>query len=136
MGELLHWIDENIVGIIIFFFFFGGSIVEGTRRILGARAAGKISRLKAQLAASEAQLARTEGLLDKAASGRSLPELEMFESAATAGRMARLLGLVQGADTAWPQLADGLRDQIDTELTAYHTVPVPKALEGKKKGRK
>lgn len=139
MEAFLHWIDDNIVGIIIFFFLFGGSIIGGLQVIVSAYGGKKIRNLKGQLAAAnqlidekDAQLTRTENLLEKVSSGRPIPELEMVEFAATSARMARLLGLVQGADTAWPQLADGLREQIDAELRAYHTVPVPKALEGPK----
>lgn len=138
MEVFLHWVDENLFWIIIFFVFFGSAIVGGLQAIVGAYGGRKIRNLKTQLAAKQSELDTTKGLLDTVSSGRPMPELQFVEFAATSARMARLLGLVQGADTAWPQLADGLRDQIDAELRAYEQAVVPKALEAPKgkKGRK
>jgi hypothetical protein len=138
MEVFLHWVDENIFWIIIFFVFFGSGIVGGAQAIVGAYGGRKIRNLKNQLASAQRERDTAQDLLKTVSTGRPMPELQFVEFAATSARMARLLGLVQGADTAWPQLADGLRDQIDAELRAYEQAVVPKALEGPKgkKGRK
>lgn len=132
MEFFLNWLGENIGWFFLFFVVFGSGFGEFLIRFRKARAQGRIQGLRQELAAKQKELDTTKELLGTVASGRPMPELEMIEFAATSARMARLLGLVQGADTAWPQLADDLREQIDTELRAYHTVPVPKALEGPK----
>lgn len=132
MTEIFKLLLDNIGWIFLFFVFFGGGLSEFLVRFRKARAQGKIQGLRRELEATRRERDMAQELLGKVSSGRPMPELEMVEYAATSARMARLLGLVQGADTAWPQLADDLREQIDDELRAYHTVPVPKALEGPK----
>jgi hypothetical protein len=138
MAEVFKLLLDNIGWIFLFFAFFGGGLGEFLVRLRKARAQGKIQGLRQELAAAQRELDTTKGLLATVSSGRPTPELQFVEFAATSARMARLLGLVQGADTAWPQLADGLRDQIDAELRAYETAVVPKALEApkSKKARK
>lgn len=138
MDEFWKFVGENWGWAVFILIVFGGSIAEWMGGTIGSMASAVSGRSKfkvqlkakdAQLRAKDAELERAHALLT-AISGGS-PPVVAIESASTAARMARLLGLVQGADTAWPQLADNLRDQIDEELTAYHTAPVPRALEGK-----
>lgn len=138
MAEIFKLMMDNIGWIFLFFVFFGGGLGEFFIRLRKVRSQGKIQGLRQELAAKQRELDTTKGLLATVSSRRPMPELQFAEFAATSARMARLLGLVQGADTAWPQLADGLRDQIDAELRAYETAVVPKALEAPpgKKARK
>ena len=136
--DFLNWLGENIGWVFLFCLFFGGGIGEFFVRLGKARARGQVRGLKRELAAKQQELNTTKELLGTVSAGRPMPELQFVEFAATSARMARLLGLVQGADSAWPQLADGLREQIDDELRAYETAVIPKALEAPKgkKGRK
>jgi hypothetical protein len=144
MIEILDWIDNHLFGIVIFFLFFGGAIGRWIRNILVANdrralraERGRTAALRTKLEAAELELSYARQTA-AAITGSAQVDPKLFESAATAARMARLLGIVQGADAVVPQLPDGIAEQINAELDAYHTVPVPKALEGPKgkKGKK
>jgi hypothetical protein len=135
------WLAANWGWVFLGFMIFGGTFFELFAGVLQAlfNRHSRVSKLKARIAAKNAELAskneelrRAHELITAMGVGRELTATP-YEASATAARMARLLGLVQGADTAWPQLADDVRSQIDLELRAYHTVPVPKALKPSRK---
>jgi hypothetical protein len=141
MIELLDWIDKHLFGLIIFFILFGGAIGRFIRNIIRAsdRTAlqaerGRTAALQTKLDAAKLELSYARQTASALSGGQQI-DPKLFESATTAARMARLLGVVQGADAVVPQLPDGIAEQINAELDAYHTVQVPKALESKK-GRK
>jgi hypothetical protein len=139
--ELLDWIDKHLFGLIVFFVLFGGAIGRWIRNIIRAadrealRAErGRTAALKTKLDAAELELSYARQTASALGGGQQV-DPKLFESATTAARMARLLGIVQGADAVVPQLPDGISEQINAELDAYHTVQVPKALESPKSKR-